>query len=1605
MKEKVVYLDTFAFRGKDRKRRPNHRFKQNMMKNYLRPIKLLSLFGVMALAAWWNPSQAQNCTISGPTEGCEGTAFTFTVPASPGDVVTWNTKTAGSGTGGSATFTFSGAQIETISVKVVAANGDSCKNSVNFEVFAKPNANFTLLSGDKVQCYNGNYFCFKDNSTPGTNRNWIGGSSEFLFGDGASDNTTGPGGTYCHGYPIRSGGCYTPFIRVFNDKGCSDDYQVPQMVCVIQDIGADFATNATTSCGKTVVPIGNLSAVPYNRVKKYYWDFGDGETYTSGVNGASVDSCYWNPTHVYTQHGCFTVTLIIQDDSNCWDTMVKKDFACNVNPDLVIQESNGKDAQCQVGNQFTFTHNINPLNWPVNFLWIFDDPDSGPQNFDNQNFKGAQHTFTKPDIYTVTIQGTIAGCPFFSSIDVLTKGPAAAIDSKGIPDIIADSQRHQCQIKDTVYFKNNSAFAFNDVNLLNDTVPNAASVLKENGMVLVSLTASVKAKENIIEIYVWDNDSLAVIEQPLADPAHNALIKHDLEMFNNFFGAWGGERQDDHTRTVWDFGDQTAPQCTTWTRFKQNMWDAQGRWMNCNYSRDPKPKHWYTPGEEGCYTVTLVITDTTFQNLPGEQHDYANGGVFNDTVRFVEYETVTPIYDYPDKLDGSGNKIPIYSPYCASEIIGYEKDMTKPKVQVGSEVTKNKWYPNPNFQNGQSCEARTTVLLALEPPNALGMKVKPAKGFFCLGTNPAWGVNFDWSMTTPSCTRQFVWMNFDSLLDRVDATPNILDRWTPQDGFLLNPTTPWPLGTLSLPQWPNQIYYDYTGKLADPCGHITVGLRVQNGFDPYTRQPCIDEKWYHNMLNYVNSDPEFELDTVYGCDPLEIELTFNREFHDSLEALVVNCQISYNAQDPNLSDAPFQLVDSVFRNQIDPVSGDTVNYILSYRVDYTGLPEKIDSFTWIAGEGGLRDCGSELKIKTKRKLTFNKAARYLINATAFTTDGCANTSSAHYAVIGFYKFIKQDKYLICRDESITFFDSAVYMRLEPDPLTGAQFWDYNYWRDNNWTMNPDGTPRLPAPAIRERVWWDFDRNDPNTGQKIGFVPTGFVPINYSYPLPGHYRIRAMFIDSVGCRDTMYTHVDVTGVKSQFNFNVTVGDCKPIVNFFDSSAIYDPCKLIYSYGCDSVIRWIWDFGDGSQIVDTDIDNPVSPPITKPRHVYPNFGDYDVTLIVQSRMGCWDTLTRTVSVSGPQPRWDFTIDSVGCVPYTTYLGNYSIDPTTGVRYIYYWGEKDGQGNEVTTSTYSDSVMYHTYTKPGTYKVYMIQLDSVPLTGEVCRDTFPKPFYKEVTVLPEKKVDFIPSKLEVCPDDVITFTDTSDTTYTTFIWDFGDGTVITLDESQGGRQVTHSYANEGNYVVRLTPDYTPPPGQPKCKQWKSYLIKVKSVAASFSVDTTAMPIFKFTDHSTNAIEHWWRFGDGDSYTKCPQVDPDNCPDAEHDYGDNSGTFDVCLVVRSPEGCYDTACATIHNYFNTHFKIPNVFTPNGDDFNDVFEVDIEGWTEYKIEIFNRFSEKVFSSEDPNNSWNGKKNNTGADLPAGVYYVVVEYKLRGQQAETYKGTITLIRP
>jgi len=90
---------------------------------------------------------------------------------------------------------------------------------------------------------------------------------------------------------------------------------------------------------------------------------------------------------------------------------------------------------------------------------------------------------------------------------------------------------------------------------------------------------------------------------------------------------------------------------------------------------------------------------------------------------------------------------------------------------------------------------------------------------------------------------------------------------------------------------------------------------------------------------------------------------------------------------------------------------------------------------------------------------------------------------------------------------------------------------------------------------------------------------------------------------------------------------------------------------------------------------------------------------------------------------------------------------------------------------------------------------------------------------------------------------------------------------------------------------------------------------------------------------------------------------------------------------------------------KIPNVITPNGDGDNDDFTPMENGWSGVKkhhMEIFNRWGEKVWESDDFEAGWNGKRN--GRYVATGTYYWVLDvYYGTEEVKQTLKGTVSVL--
>jgi len=193
----------------------------------------------------------------------------------------------------------------------------------------------------------------------------------------------------------------------------------------------------------------------------------------------------------------------------------------------------------------------------------------------------------------------------------------------------------------------------------------------------------------------------------------------------------------------------------------------------------------------------------------------------------------------------------------------------------------------------------------------------------------------------------------------------------------------------------------------------------------------------------------------------------------------------------------------------------------------------------------------------------------------------------------------------------------------------------------------------------------------------------------------------------------------------------------------------------------------------------------------------------------------------------------------------------------------------------------------------------------------------------------------------------------------------------------------------------DITYTVGTSPCEAIQLHQIEVLPIpVASFSINPSEgiapLPVL-FSNTSIDANSYLWDFGTG-------EFSSENSPTYTYD---NDGIYFVMLRAYSGNGCADSIVNKIV-VSEPDIYIPNAFSPNNDDINEYFSLNIYGVIDnYKLLIYNRFGEIVYSSNNQFGKWDGKYN--GEIVPQGVYYYIVTYTKKEVDKKIH-GSITLIK-
>lgn len=397
---------------------------------------------------------------------------------------------------------------------------------------------------------------------------------------------------------------------------------------------------------------------------------------------------------------------------------------------------------------------------------------------------------------------------------------------------------------------------------------------------------------------------------------------------------------------------------------------------------------------------------------------------------------------------------------------------------------------------------------------------------------------------------------------------------------------------------------------------------------------------------------------------------------------------------------------------------------------------------------------------------------------------------------------------------------------------------------------------------------------------------------------------------------------------------------------------------------------WDFGVAN--LSTDTSN-----LFNPSYSYPDTGIYMLTLITNPGKPCTDTLKKPVYVY-PLLDVNFAHPDKQCFKNNAF--NFSPQGTFALQATFAW---NFSGNANPSTSNNKNVTGVNFLQGGLFKVKLLAKQFA------CRDSFIDTI--RVIGRPKAKINNLPGKL--CDPAYVGFSNGSSSELPLkYYWSFSNGKTSTEFEP------TQVFSPAGNFEATLIVETTV-----LCKDTSVYKISPIVVypkpEAVFLVTPKETSIFEpeinVKSHFSNENQESsvFFFGDGASAS---------ASQTQHAYN-AYGNYTITQIVTNSFGCMDTSYETVKILPEFRFWIPNSFSPDNNGRNDVFMPITFGLTNYSFEIFSRWGQLIFKTNNVEEGWNGTYKNT--ESPQGIYVWKASYRNPvTDQYEQKAGHVTLLR-
>lgn len=314
------------------------------------------------------PISGTNTSFTGSDSVCLNTPVNFQNTSSPAPVTTlWDFGNGRQSSKLNDTVSYSAPG--TYIVKLVNNYG-ACTDSTIKTIYARPKPVVDFTANTVLGCKAPLTVNFQDLSPDAVTWQWT-------FGDGATSTLQNPGHTYA------TEGLFDVRLVITSSKGCSDTITKPAFIRIARPI-ITLSNVPNGGCSPfTITPSASVNAL--DGVASYFWDYGDGFTFTSTVpNGVN---------HTYPGVGNYDFKLRITTNGGCVDSAVVINGIQVGTPPGTVDFSASPTPVCGI-NPVTFTD----LSTGTIDRWTWNFGDGSTSNAQNPT-----HAYTDTGYFPISL--------------------------------------------------------------------------------------------------------------------------------------------------------------------------------------------------------------------------------------------------------------------------------------------------------------------------------------------------------------------------------------------------------------------------------------------------------------------------------------------------------------------------------------------------------------------------------------------------------------------------------------------------------------------------------------------------------------------------------------------------------------------------------------------------------------------------------------------------------------------------------------------------------------------------------------------------------------------------------------------------------------------------------------------------------------------------------------------------------------------------------------------------------------------------------------------------------------------------------------------------